>query len=59
MTLGLKESEGIVQVEEVRLSEFTEWCWYFPQTREQYRLGGSFRIISSENEENEQQVGDA
>lgn len=35
------------KVDEVAQSPFAELCWYFPGTREQYRISGTLEIVSS------------
>ena len=36
---------GCVQVAEVAVNPFAEACWYFPTSREQYRLGGTLTVV--------------
>jgi PPOX class probable FMN-dependent enzyme len=37
----------------------TEVCWYFPQTREQYRISGTLEIVGAAEEGEEAASGDA
>ncbi|NJR69015.1 MAG: pyridoxamine 5'-phosphate oxidase [Synechococcales cyanobacterium CRU_2_2] len=36
------------KIEEIHRNPWTEACWYFPKTREQFRLSGSLRLITGE-----------
>jgi pyridoxamine 5'-phosphate oxidase len=38
------------KIEQIRRHPRAEVCWYFPKTREQFRLTGTLRVIDHENE---------
>jgi hypothetical protein len=39
----------IAQVAELAANPHVEVCWYFPSSREQYRLSGSMAIITQDD----------
>lgn len=41
------------KIPQIHAREWGEICWYFPKTREQYRLSGSIEIISAKDTDNE------
>ncbi|MEG3440080.1 Npun_F5749 family FMN-dependent PPOX-type flavoprotein [Pannus brasiliensis CCIBt3594] len=41
------------KISQIHASEWGEICWYFPNTREQFRLSGSIEIISAKDTDSE------
>lgn len=39
------------KVEQMQLFPWGELCWYFPKTREQFRISGKLRLISDQDED--------
>ncbi|CAL8466965.1 g6501 [Coccomyxa elongata] len=37
------------KVEDIRQHPWTEICWYFPETREQFRLGGNLEVVGEDH----------
>lgn len=49
----------VVQVAEVAASPAAEACWYFPNSREQYRIAGTLTIVDDQHPSQQlQKVGD-
>lgn len=47
--------ETCLQVAEVAANAAAEVAWYFPNTREQYRIAGTLQIIQDANQEEDMQ----
>ena len=43
------------QVSELQRAPFSEWCWYFDDTKEQYRLAGNMTVIGKDAGDTDQQ----
>ena len=39
------------KIGELRANPSVELCWYFPQTREQYRIAGTMRVVKVDDED--------
>jgi hypothetical protein len=39
----------LLQVAELASNHHVEVCWYFPSSREQYRLSGSMAIVAADD----------
>ena len=40
------------KINELRANPWVELCWYFPQTREQYRIAGTMRVVKVDEADN-------
>jgi hypothetical protein len=47
--LMLMRAAMTVQVSEVAASPAAEVCWYFPNSREQYRIAGTLTIVDDQH----------